>query len=111
MKIIITGHGIETGESFQKRINIRLSSVAEKYNARIGNTNVVVESAPRNKKFQCKITAHAAPKQDIVAEGSHKTANGAFDQAAVRFEKQIRRNSRALKDVSHEKNDGLDELA
>lgn len=98
MDIRVSGHQVDTGEALRQRAVDRLSAVADKYFERAISANVTFGRGPHDHGFTCDIVAHVM--QGVVLKGSAaaQAANPAFDQAADKIEKQLRRYVRRLKD-------------
>jgi ribosomal subunit interface protein len=99
MDIRVSGHQVDTGEAFRTHVNERLQTMADKYFSRAISAQVTLSTGPHD-SFVCDIVAHV--RQGVVLKGSNRagTANTAFDGAAERIEKQLRRYMRRLKDRS-----------
>ena len=77
----------------------RLSAIADKYFSRAISAQVTFGKGPHDHGFTCDIVAHVT--QGVVLKGigdGAADAHPAFDQAADRIEKQLRRYKRRLKD-------------
>lgn len=98
MDIRVSGHQIETGEALQQQVDERLHAIAEKYFSRAISAQVTFGKGPYDHSFTCDIVAHVP--QGVVLKGSAGAplAPLAFEQAADRIEKQLRRYKRRLKD-------------
>jgi ribosomal subunit interface protein len=98
MEIRVSGHQVETGEALQQHCQDRLTQVADKYFQRAISARVTFGKGPHDHAFTCDIVAHVM--QDVILKGSGnaQTAHIAFDQAADRIEKQLRRYMSRLKD-------------
>ena len=97
MEILVSGHQVDTGESLRQHVQDRMSAIADKYFSRAISTQVTFGKAPFG-HFSCDIIAHVM--QGVVLKGSGRAseAHPAFDQAAERIEKQLRRYMSRLKD-------------
>jgi ribosomal subunit interface protein len=97
MDIRVSGHQVDTGEAFRTHVTERLQAMAEKYFSRAISAQVTLSHGPHD-SFVCDIVAHV--RQGLVLKGSNRgsTAHVAFDGAAERIEKQLRRYMRRLKD-------------
>ena len=98
MDIRVSGHQIETGEALRSHVDERLTAIAEKYFARAISSQVTFGKGPYDHSFTCHIVAHVPQGVVLKGHGSASTAHPAFDQAADRIEKQLRRYKRRLKD-------------
>ena len=105
MDIRVSGHQIETGEALRRHVDARLSAIAEKFFSRAISSHVTFGKGPYDHSFTCDIVAHVPQAVVLKGHGSAVDAHAAFDQAADRIEKQLRRYKRRLKDrhaqVSH----------
>lgn len=97
MEIRVSGHQVETGEALQRHCRERLEGIADKYFERALSARVTFGKGPHDHAFTCDIVAHVM--QDVVLKGSGRAqaAHPAFDQAADRIEKQLRRYLSRLK--------------
>jgi ribosomal subunit interface protein len=97
MDIRISGHQVDTGAAFGEHVRERLASMIEKYFPRAISAHVTLGPAPYG-HFSCDIVMHVMA--DIILKGSNRAAeaNIAFDGAADRIDKQLRRYMRRLKD-------------
>ncbi len=97
MDIRVSGHQVETGEALQTHVETRLSAVADKYFSRALSANATFGRSPHD-HFSCDIVAHVM--QGVVLKGRSEatTAHIAFDGAAEKIEKQLRRYMRRLQD-------------
>ena len=98
MEIRVSGHQVDTGEALREHVQDRLSIIADKYFARAISAQVTFGRGPHDHSFTCDIVAHVM--QGVILKGSGQAAEAhpAFDQAADRIEKQLRRYMRRLKD-------------
>jgi len=98
MEIRVSGHQVDTGEALRQHVQERLDAIADKYFERAISANVTFGKGPRDHAFTCDIVAHVM--QGVILKGSGRAAEAhpAFDQAADRIEKQLRRYMRRLKD-------------
>jgi ribosomal subunit interface protein len=98
MDIRVSGHQIDTGETLRNQVDERLSAIADKYFSRAISAQVTFGKGPYEHSFTCDIVAHVP--QGVVLKGSAGAAQApaAFEIAADRIEKQLRRYNRRLKD-------------
>ena len=98
MEIRVSGHQVDTGEALRQHVQDRLSALADKYFERAISATVTFGKGPHDHAFTCDIIAHVM--QGVILKGSGRAADAhpAFDQAAERIEKQLRRYMRRLKD-------------
>lgn len=99
MDIRVSGHQVETGDAFRTHVADRLHGIAEKYFDRAISAQVTLSNGP-HESFIVDIVMHVM--QGLVLKGSNRaaTAHVAFDGAADRIEKQLRRYMRRLKSKS-----------
>jgi len=98
MDIRISGHQVATGDALKTHVETRLQAIANKYFSRAISAHVTFGKGPHDNGFTCDIVAHVM--QGLVLKGSNDgmDAHGAFDGVADKFEKQLRRYMRRLKD-------------
>jgi len=97
MDIRVSGHKVEIGDAFKELATTRVQDMTDKHFSRAVAANVTLEPGPHDRGFNCDILI---PLNGIVLKGSGRSpeARQAFDQAADKIEKQLRRYSRRLKD-------------
>ncbi len=100
MDIRVSGHQVDTGKALRQHVEARLEAIAEKYFSRALSANVTFGRGPHDHAFTCDIVAHVMQGVILKGSGSAAEAHPAFDQAAERIEKQLRRHMRRLKDRS-----------
>lgn len=98
MDIRVSGHQVEVGAALKGHIEDRLGSIADKYFSRAISAQVTLAKGPHDAGFECDIVSHVM--QGVILKGSGKAqdAHRAFDGAADRVEKQLRRYMQRLKD-------------
>jgi len=98
MDIRISGHQVETGDALKTHAQDRLQGIADKYFSRAISAEVTFGRGPHDVGFRCDIVAHVM--KGLVLKGSNQAqdAHPAFDGAAEKIEKQLRRYMRRLKD-------------
>jgi ribosomal subunit interface protein len=91
MEIRVSGHRVDTGDALKMHVTDRLQAIADKYFARALSAQVTFGKGPHDHGFTCDIVAHVM--QGVVLKGSASAmeAHPAFDAAAEKVEKQIRR--------------------
>lgn len=97
MDVRVAHHQVDTSEALRDRAQQRIAEITEKYFARSVGANVTFGRGPNN-DFTCDIVAPVA--RGVVLKASHnaREAEMAFNGAADRIEKQLRRYTRRLKD-------------
>jgi ribosomal subunit interface protein len=101
MEIRVSGHQIEIGQALQTHASERLTGIVSKYLDRAISAHVTIGRGPHD-SFTSDIVMHVM--QGLILKGSSNAqeAHPAFDSAANKIEKQLRRYMRRLKD-RHEK--------
>lgn len=90
MEIRVSGHQVETGEALRTHVAGRLDVISGKYFQRAVGANVTFGRGPHD-DFTCDIVAPVA--QGIVLKASNRApdAHVAFDGAAEKIERQLKR--------------------
>ena len=98
MEIRVSGHQVDTGNALKAHVTERLQTIADKFFSRALSAQVTFGKGPHDNGFTCDIIAHVM--QGLVLKSANRgmEAHGAFDGAADRIEKQLRRYVRRLKD-------------
>ena len=97
MDIRVSGHQIDTGAALQEHAADRLGSIVEKYFNRALSSHVTFNKAPAN-AFACDIVLHVMHGLIMKAHAEAHDAHQAFDKAADKIDKQLRRYKRRLND-------------
>ena len=97
MDVRVAGHQVDTGETLREHAARRMAEITEKYFSRSVGANVTFGRGPNN-DYTCDIVAPVT--QGVVLKASHsaREAQMAFNGAADRIEKQLRRYTNRLKD-------------
>lgn len=100
MDIRVSGHQVDTGDALRQHVEERLTALAEKYFPRAISARATFGKGPYDHSFICDIVIH--PMQDLLLKGSAQAseAHPAFDLAADKIEKQLRRYHKRLNDRS-----------
>jgi ribosomal subunit interface protein len=106
MDIRVSGHQVETGEALQTHVETRLSGIANKYFARALSAHATFGKAPHD-KFSSDIICHVMQGLVLKGRAEAQDAHVAFDAAADRIEKQLRRYMRRLQDHHNQSNYAL----
>ena len=90
MDIRVAGHQVDTGEALRTHVSDRLSAIADRYFSRAVAANVTFGRGPYE-DFTCDIVAPV--NQGVVLKSSNRApeAHVAFDGAADKIEKQLKR--------------------
>jgi ribosomal subunit interface protein len=93
----VADHQVETGDSVKEHAVRRIEDITEKYYSRSVGADVTFGKGPQN-DFTCDIVAPVA--NGVVLKAAHRapTAQIAFECAADKIEKQLRRYARRLKE-------------
>lgn len=98
MDIRVSGHQVDTGAALKARVAERLNAIADKYFARTLSASATFGKGPHDNGFSCDIVAHVMQGVVLKAAAGAQEANFAFDGAADKIERQLRRYKRRLKD-------------
>ncbi len=98
MDIRVSGHQVATGDALQGLVQDRLQGIADKYFSRAISAQVTFGKGPHDNRFKCDVVAHVMQGLVLKASNEGVDAHGAFDGAADKIEKQLRRYMRRLKD-------------
>ena len=97
MDVRVAGHQVDTGESLREHAQRRVAEITEKYFSRSVGANVTFGRGPNN-DYTCDIVAPVVQGVVLKASYSAREAQMAFNGAADRIEKQLRRYSNRLKE-------------
>ncbi|MBK7161918.1 MAG: ribosome-associated translation inhibitor RaiA [Sphingomonadales bacterium] len=97
MDIRVSGHQLDTGAALRTHVETRLNAIKDKYFANALSAQATVGRAPHD-KFSCDIIVHVMQGLILKARGEAADAHLAFDSAAEKIEKQLRRYMRRLQD-------------
>ena len=97
MDVRVAGHQVDTGESLREHAQRRVAEITEKYFSRSIGANVTFGRGPNN-DYTCDIVAPVVQGMVLKASYSAREAQMAFNGAADRIEKQLRRYVNRLKD-------------
>lgn len=97
MDVRVAGHQVDTGESLREHAQQKIAEITQKYFSRAVGANVTFGRGPNN-DYTCDIVAPVS--QGVVLKSSHSAREPdiAFNGAADRIEKQLRRYSNRLKE-------------
>ena len=95
MDISITGKQIKVGDAFREHVEGRLTEATEKYFSRSIDANVTATKNAHLFRVDCSL--HAGSGINMQSHGEHTDVYIAFDEAADRIEKQLRRYKRRIK--------------
>ena len=106
MDVRVTGHQIDVADSLRGQAENRMEAIADKYFSRAVGANVTFSPGPQN-DFVCDIVAPVS--QGIVLKAHHRAQEShiAFEAAADKIEKQLRRYAKRLRE---HKGNGADQF-
>jgi ribosomal subunit interface protein len=93
----VAGHQVDTGESLRDHAQRRVAEITEKYFSRSVGANVTFGRGPNN-DYTCDIVAPVTNGVVLKASYSGREPEMAFNGAADRIEKQLRRYTNRLKE-------------
>lgn len=97
MDIRVSGHQVDIGEALKQVCTERLAGIAEKYFSRAISAAVTVSRQARGHGFHVDCSMHVRHGVLLKSEAEAAEAGLAFEEAAERIEKQLRRYKRRLK--------------
>lgn len=97
MDIRVSGHQLDTGAALRTHVETRLNAIKDKYFAKALSAQSTFGRAP-HEKFSCDIVVHVMQGLILKGRGEAGEARIAFDGAAEKIEKQLRRYMRRLQD-------------
>lgn len=97
MDIRVSGHQLATGEALQQHVADRMNAIADKYFSRTISAHATFGRGPHD-SITCDIVSHVMQGVVLKATGQAQEAHAAFENAAEKIEKQLRRYMRRLKD-------------
>jgi ribosomal subunit interface protein len=93
----VAGHQVDTGETLREHAQRRIAEITEKYFSRSIGANVTFGRGPNN-DYTCDIVAPAVQGVVLKSSYSGREPEIAFNGAADRIEKQLRRYTNRLKE-------------
>ena len=97
MDVRVAGHQVDTGESLREHAQRRIAEITEKHFSRAVGANVTFGRGPNN-DYTCDIVAPVVNGVVLKSTYSAREPDIAFNGAADRIEKQLRRYTNRLKD-------------
>ncbi|HKP34169.1 MAG TPA: ribosome-associated translation inhibitor RaiA [Sphingomicrobium sp.] len=97
MDVRVAGHQVDTGDTLREHAQRRVAEITEKYFSRSVGANVTFGRGPNN-DYTCDIIAPVAQGMVLKASYSGREPEIAFNGAADRIEKQLRRYTNRLKE-------------
>ncbi len=90
MDIRVAGHQVETGEALRTHVAERMNAMSDKYVSRTIAANVTFGRGP-HEFFNCDIVAPVAQGMVLKASNRAEDAHVAFEGAATKIERQLKR--------------------
>lgn len=100
MSLRISGKHMDIGDAFRTRIESRITEAVEKYFDGGFSGRVTVEKERAGSRFSADCTVHLDTGAVLQATGEAQDPQIAFDAAAERIEKRLRRYNRRLRSHS-----------
>ena len=97
MDVRVAGHQVDTGDSLREHAERRVAEITAKYFSRAIGANVTFGRGPNN-DYTCDIVAPVVNGVVLKAAHSGREPEIAFNGAADRIEKQLRRYNNRLKE-------------
>ncbi|MEO1722280.1 MAG: ribosome-associated translation inhibitor RaiA [Pseudomonadota bacterium] len=110
MHIKVSGKHMDVGDALTAHVEDRLTQAVTKYFDRPTGANVVLSRDPKN-FFRCEASVNLSTGLHAQAQGNDPEVYAAFEQAAERIEKQIRRYKRRLKNHHAKSAEPIDLIA
>lgn len=96
MRFQVTGKHIDIGSALQTHVEDQLTDVVTKYAQRPTDAHVVFSKS--GSEYMCEVLVHLSTGLSVQATAKSHEIYAAFDAAATKMEKQLRRYKRRLKD-------------
>jgi ribosomal subunit interface protein len=106
MDVTVAGRSVDIGDAFKVHAQTRLQDIASKFFSRAMSSHVTLGHEAHGHGFHVDCTMHVRRGVVLKAEARGGDAHGAFDSAASRIEKQLRRYKRRL--TNHHMENGKD---
>ncbi|MCM8558088.1 ribosome hibernation-promoting factor, HPF/YfiA family [Sphingomicrobium sediminis] len=97
MEVRVAGHQVDTGDALRHHVSERLNAMTEKYFSRAIGANVTFGRAPHD-QFTCDIVAPVSNGHVLKASNRAGDAHIAFDGAADKVERQLKRYAERLRE-------------
>jgi ribosomal subunit interface protein len=106
MRYQISGKQIDIGDALQTHVKDSLNTVVEKYAERPTDSTVIFSKS--GAEYMCETTIHLSTGLTASAKGTAHEIYAAFEKAADKMEKQLRRYKRRLKDHHRDRAQPID---
>lgn len=110
MDVRVAGHQVETGEALRSRVSDRIGALADRYFSRAVAANVTFGRGPHD-DFTCDIVAPVAQGMVLKASNRAGDAHVAFEGAADKIERQLKRYVERLRERRGAGEDGEEPIA
>jgi ribosomal subunit interface protein len=97
MEIRVSGHQVDTGEALRTHVTERMNAITDKYFSRAVAANVTFGRGP-HEFFNCDIVSPVAPGIVLKASNNAGDAHVAFEGAAAKIERQLKRYMSRLRE-------------
>jgi ribosomal subunit interface protein len=97
MDVRVAGHQVETGSALQAHVTDRLQALTERYFSRATSANVTFGKGPHDNGFTCDIVAAVVNGVVLKASNRAHEAHLAFEGAADKIERQLKRYKSRLR--------------
>jgi ribosomal subunit interface protein len=98
VEVRVAGHQVDTGAALQNHVSDRLQALTERYFARATAANVTFGKGPHDNGFTCDIVAPVVNGVVLKASNRAVDAHLAFEGAADKIERQLKRYKSRLRD-------------
>ena len=97
MDIRVSGHQVDTGEALRTHVSERINAITDKYFSKAVAANVTFGRGPYD-DFTCDIVSPVSQGMVLKASNRANDAHVAFEGAADKIEKQLRRYVKRLRE-------------
>lgn len=97
MNITIQGHHLDVGDALQTHISDKITAISEKYFNRAVNVSVTMEKETKS-LYKSHISLTVGKDIQVQSTAKSHEVYAAFDEAAEKIAKQLRRYKRKLRD-------------
>jgi ribosomal subunit interface protein len=108
MRITVKGKHLDVGDALTEHVSERLAEVVAKYAER--PTEAIITFSKDRHEFVADTSVHLSTGMTAQAKARGGEIYGAFDGAADRLEKQLRRYKRRLKDHHRDRQDPIETI-
>lgn len=98
MEVRVAGHQVDTGAALQAHVTERLQALTDRYFSRATAANVTFGKGPHDHGFTCDIVAPVVNGVVLKASNRAPDAHQAFEGAADKIERQLKRYKSRLRD-------------